>query len=256
MSADQRGPQLGRRRLLNTFLRPRVTRGAFAAALLCGLLGFAAVVQVRAHQDAGLGGLRQSELIGILDNVSAQSDRLREEAGELERTYADLTTGRDRGRAAVREAQQRADTLGVLAGTLPAEGPGIELVIPDPAGVVESGDLLDAVQELRDAGAEAIQVGSVRVVADTFFVDGEVPGTVQVDGQPLRPPYRMRVIGDPPTLAAALDIPGGILESLAAKDSVAEVTQEETVRIDALRPLPAAEYARPAPQPTGDPDPA
>ena len=163
MSTGTSLPDGGRRRLVNTFLRPRVTRGAFAAALLCGLLGFAAVVQVRANQDAGLSGLRQSELIGILDDVSERSARLQDEAEDLERTRLELTTGQDRGRAAVQEARERAETLGILAGTLPAQGPGIELTIPDETGLVEADVLLDAVQELRDAGAEAVQVGDARV---------------------------------------------------------------------------------------------
>jgi uncharacterized protein YlxW (UPF0749 family) len=244
-------PDGGRRRLVNTFLRPRVTKGAFAAALLCGVLGFAAVVQVRANQDEDLRGLRQSELIGILDNVSERSTRLQAEARELERTREQLTTGRDRAQAAVEESQARAETLGVLAGTLPAEGPGIELTIPDPDGQVEADVLLDAVQELRDAGAEAISVGPVRVVASTYFVEGDDGGVV-VDGEELSPPYRMLVIGDAATLSSALDIPGGIMESLGSRGSDARVEQRESVEITALRPLSTPEYARPAPEATDD----
>jgi uncharacterized protein YlxW (UPF0749 family) len=244
-------PDGGRRRLVNTFLRPRVTKGAFTAALLCGLLGFAAVVQVRANQDEDLRGLRQSELIGILDNVSERSTRLQAEARELERTREQLTSGRDRAQAAVEESKARAETLGVLAGTLPAEGPGIELTIPDPDGEVDADVLLDAVQELRDAGAEAISVGPARVVASTFFVDGD-DGSVMVDDEKLSPPYRVLVIGDPATLASALDIPGGIMESLGSRGSKARVQQRDSVTIDALRRLSTPEYARPAPEATGN----
>ena len=61
--------------------------------------------------------------------------------------------------------------LGILAGTVAAEGPGIVVTID---GVDDAALLLDTVQELRDAGAEAIQLGDVRVVASTYFT--QAPG--------------------------------------------------------------------------------
>jgi hypothetical protein len=47
----------GRARLRGA-LRPRATRGQLIAAVLCGMLGFAAAVQVRANRDSDLAGLR------------------------------------------------------------------------------------------------------------------------------------------------------------------------------------------------------
>ena len=54
--------------------------------------------------------------------------------------------------------------LGILAGTKPAEGPGISLRIDDPRSQVDAAQVLDTIEELRDAGAEAIQLGNVRVM--------------------------------------------------------------------------------------------
>ncbi len=105
--------------------------------------------------------------------------------------------------------------------------------------------LLDTLQELRDAGAEAVQVGGVRVVASTSFVD--VASGVDVDGTVLQRPYRFKVIGDPATLASALDIPGGVLEVLRQKGAEGRITTPATVTIDALRSLDRPQYAQPAP---------
>jgi uncharacterized protein YlxW (UPF0749 family) len=104
--------------------------------------------------------------------------------------------------------------------------------------------LLDAVQELRNAGAEAIQVGDVRVVASTAFVDG--PDGVEADGTPLERPYVLQVIGDPSTLSTALAIPGGVLVAVESSGGTATVTELAEVRVDALRQVSAPEYARPA----------
>jgi uncharacterized protein YlxW (UPF0749 family) len=213
------------------------------------------VVQVRSTQDTGLEGLRQTDLVRILDDVTERSDRLRAEARDLEETRTRVTDTSSGSRAALEEAQDRARVLGILAGVLPATGPGIELTISDPEGKVGSDVLLDTLQELRDAGAEAVEIGSldgeaVRVVASTSFVDpsddGQPSGRVTVDGTELRSPYRFRVIGDPRTLAAALDIPGGVLDVLGQLGAQGVVTQKDSVSITSLRAAPSPRYARPA----------
>jgi uncharacterized protein YlxW (UPF0749 family) len=117
--------------------------------------------------------------------------------------------------------------------------------------------LLDALQELRDAGAEAVELStvggpSVRVVAGTAFVDVDQKAGVEVDGTRLTSPYRFRVIGEARTLAAALDIPGGVLDVLRQHDARGDVTQVSALTISSLRPAEAPQYARPAPEDASD----
>jgi uncharacterized protein YlxW (UPF0749 family) len=178
-------------------------------ALLLAGLGFAAVVQVRSTQtDGPLATARQEDLVQILDELSNRNDRLRAEVAALESSRSELASGRDA--AALDEARRRAQLLGVLAGTVPAKGPGLLLTITDPQGLVSADVLLDTLEELRAAGAEAVQVEGpvdlsvdasrasvgerVRVVASTAFVGGEQGGVV-VDGTQLYAPYRFVVVG-------------------------------------------------------------
>jgi uncharacterized protein YlxW (UPF0749 family) len=245
---------IGRARLLAA-LRAKPSRGQLVAGVLCALLGFAVAVQVRANQDAGLSGLRQTDLVSILDDVTARASRLQAEARDLEDTKAKVSGGSSGSLAALEEARQRSQTLGILAGTLAAEGPGIEFTISDPEGKVGADVLLDALQELRDAGGEAFEIGAVdgdrvRVIASTYISDGDNGGVV-VDGVALQSPYRIRVIGDSRTLAGALDIPGGVLDVLNQSKAQGIVTQRAVVDIHSLRPAPTPQYARPAPQKTG-----
>lgn len=245
---DHGDPVRGRARLRSA-LKPRATRAQLVAAVLCAVLGFAAAVQIRANQDAGLTGLRQTDLVRILDDVSERAARLRAEASELREVRDRVTGGSSGNLAALEEARERARVLGILAGTLPASGPGVELTISDEDGQVGADVLLDALQELRDAGAEAIELSTiggraVRVVASTSLVD--VAGGVEVDGTALASPYRFAVIGEPRTLASALDIPGGVLDVLDQRGAQALVTQRSSVSITTLRAAPSPRYARPA----------
>jgi uncharacterized protein YlxW (UPF0749 family) len=229
--------------------RPRATRANLFAALLAIVLGFALATQVQQTQEQGLEQLREDELVRILDDVSQDSARLGNDARALELTRDRLASGADSSAEALRAAQERLDTLGILAGTAPAEGPGIELTIADPGGKVTSALLLDALQELRDAGAEAVQLGSVRVVAETYFTD--TPGGVEVSGVKVTSPYVFKAIGGSATMASAMDIPGGVNESVRRLGAVSTVDQRDSVSVTALHTLEEPQYARPVPAAPG-----
>ena len=78
------------------------------------------------------------------------------------------------------------------------------VTIEDPGPGVSPEVMLDVINELRAAGAEAVETNdahqSVRVGVDTWVVG--TPGSLTIDGKTLSPPYSILAIGDPPTLAA------------------------------------------------------
>ncbi|MEW2358488.1 DUF881 domain-containing protein [Spirillospora sp. NPDC029432] len=235
MSGDQASQEDREDRAgLRELLRPRLSRGQLAGGLLCLLLGFAVVAQVETtRRDTTFAAAREDELVGVLSDLSQRSERLRGDLRELEDTRARLE--RDgQGTTALEDARERATAYGLLAGTLPAEGPGIELTVEDPAGRVRAVHLLDALQELRDAGAEVVQVNDVRAGTGTYFVDAA--GGVVADGRFLRAPYRFLVIGDAHTMTTALDIPGGVIKTLEGAGARVGVSARPKVEIRATRP--------------------
>jgi uncharacterized protein YlxW (UPF0749 family) len=227
-------------------LRPRATRAQAAIAALALLLGFGLALQVRttAGSDA-LATAREADLVRILDDLTARNERLAAEERDLVTTRDQLSSGGNTTAAALRDAQERADTLGILAGTVAARGPGVDVTVSDPSGRVDAATLLDAVQELRDAGAEAMAIGDVRVVAQTSFVDGR-PGTVVVDGHPLTAPYHLTALGDPRTMSAALRIPGGVVETIDGLGGSTAVSEQDDLLVASLRRASTPQYARPA----------
>ncbi|HVU93269.1 MAG TPA: DUF881 domain-containing protein [Jatrophihabitans sp.] len=223
--------------------------GRHASAAVIGvltlLLGFAIAVQVHANTSGDtLSGLREDDLIGILDNQNARADRLRQQIAELQQNLRQLQDSGDRSAAARQQAKAQADALGVLLGTLPATGPGVSVTVTDPDGKLTGEDLSDVVQELRGAGAEAIQFGTVRVSTDTWFEGSG--GRVEVDGSQLDAPYRVSAIGDPKTLDTALNIPGGVAATVRAAGGELSVTELDSVSIAVTRSLPTPKYAKPS----------
>lgn len=248
-SAPPREPVTGRAawRRLRLMGRPRATRANLIVGLLALALGFAIAAQVRQTDLEGLANLREDELVRILDNVTQENSRLSGEIRELEQTRSQLAAGAtsEEARAA---AQERLDSIQVLSGTVAATGPGIVLTITDPESRVSAALLLDTLQELRDAGAEAVEINGVRVVASTYFTD--LDDGVAVSGQPIRSPYVVRAIGDPPTMAAAMDIPGGVRESVRRLNADATIDQRDSLDITSLHSPTTPQYAQPVPSPT------
>lgn len=233
--ADGDGPPeepAGLRGLL-PLLRPGGWRGQLAVGLLCLLLGFAVVVQVRSFdRDTTFATARQDELVGVLSDLGQRSERLRGDIRELEDTKAELERDAEGG-TALKEARERATAYGLLAGTLPAEGPGIEMVINDPGGGVRAVDLLDALQELRDAGAEVVQINDVRAGVDTYFID--TGRGIVCDERVLTAPYRFLAIGDPHTMTTALNIPGGLVKTVQGAGATVLINPRAKVTVGAVR---------------------
>lgn len=238
-------------RTLWTEMAPRFTRGQLLAALLCALLGFALVAQVRQTNSDDLAGLSQEELVRLFDEVTQRTDALEEQAAALRTQRAELVSGADSERAALAAAALRAQVQGILAGTIPAEGPGIRLVVGETDQRIPAALLVNLIEEMRNAGAEAIQVGDRRITATSYLVD-TTDGLV-IDGVVVSAPYTWLAIGDPDTLIPALQVSGGALSSLRSRaNATAEVEGLEHLTIDAIRDVKVPEYATPAPSPEGD----
>ncbi|MCK9893919.1 DUF881 domain-containing protein [Frankia sp. AgB32] len=237
--------------------RPRWPGPARALTLvLLAALGFGGVVAARsADPSFGRATADPDRLAASLAAVGARDRSLAAREGRLRQAgtgAAPPATGvtppatgappSAPGGAVRSEAAQ----LAVLAGTVPVSGPGVELTIRDPHRSVDASVLVDALQELRDAGAEAIEIAGVRAVVTTYVADDPGRGLI-VDGTSVSPPYALRVVGDAHTLDQALRIPGGVLDTVAARDGAqASVRTFGKLEIRSLRPTPSPRYARPA----------
>lgn len=222
-------------------------RNQIAAGLigvLTLLLGFAFAVQVRTNDSTEqLSTAREEDLVRLLDNLNNQEERLRSQIAEQRAVLGKLTGSDSQSTAALAEARARAAAIGILNGTLAAQGPGLRMVIRDPEGSVRVADLLDAIEELRGAGAETMQIDGVRVGVDTAVTG--TPGALRLDGTPLRAPFEVVVIGSPQDLETAMNIPGGVVQRITGLGGSVDITPSQQVVVDALRPLQRPQYAAP-----------
>ena len=236
----------GRDRLRRSFLRP--SRGQAVVAVLVGLLAFAGVTQVRiSDRGDAYAGLRQDQLIQALDGLQSASRKSERDIDDLQQTRDQLSSRTQRRAAALKQAQRELSTLGVLAGTVPATGPGIRVTVQDPKGGFSLTHLLDGIEELRNAGVEAMEINDkVRVVAQTSFDDD--PQGVRVDGTLLKPPYVIDAIGNADTLAGALSFQGGFTDDVELDGGSVEVARPKQVSINVTRAPTRPRWASPVPE--------
>jgi uncharacterized protein YlxW (UPF0749 family) len=136
-----------------------------------------------------------------------RADRLAAETDTLQTQYLEAT-------AQGRSVQSRLTSLGVGTGADAARGPGIVVraddgpPLPDGENEIIDLDLQKLVNGLWLAGAEAISINGERLTALTAIRQGGA--VITINFRPVSPPYNLRVIGDPDTLAARFaDTPAG-----------------------------------------------
>ncbi|CAI9414215.1 DUF881 domain-containing protein [Nocardioides sp. T2.26MG-1] len=234
----------GRQRLIRALVRP--SRGQLVVAVLLAALGFAAVTQVRFTEvDDTYGSLREQDLINVLSGLAGTTQRTEAQIARLERAREDLLSKTGAREAALAQAQEQADTLSILAGQVPVTGPGIRVTVTEESGTVGVQSMVDTFQELRTAGAEAIQVnGQVRVVANTAVEDA--PGGLLIGGQLVSSPYVLDVIGEPHTLASSgIDFPDGPRDLFEDDGASVAVDELSSLDIESVVKPSEPEYAQP-----------
>lgn len=243
---DARRGQSKRNQGLRRMLLP--ARSQISVALCLGLVGFAIMAQVgiREGQDP-YASMRRDDLIALLDTLTDETERLNNEVAELENTRDALRSGADAQQIAEAEAQRRRDSIEILSGAVAASGPGIRVTISAPAGAISADLMLDAIEELRDAGAEVIEINdSIRLAAQSWVqTRGDM---LIIDGVQVSLPITIDAIGDSHSLAEGTRFRGGLVSQIEADSVGGSVTVEESeqITITALRLPQKNQFARPA----------
>ena len=234
---------LGRGPTLRPASRPATK---LAAAVLAAAVGFLAVIQARQQADpsARLESERPEDLARILADLNAEADLLAARVASLRVRIERYRSSGQKGRLALKDARETLADLQVLAGVVPTTGPGVQLTVVDPGGRVTWEAILDLVQELRDAGAEALAIDGERIVVSTWF--GPAEGGVSVGGQPIGSPFVIRAVGAPDALREALQLRGGPVAVMASEPGVSvTIVERDRLTLPPLRRSIEFQYARP-----------
>jgi len=246
---------------LNVFLssirnNPWVTPVTVMALVLGALLA----ISLKTQQTIRSASLPSNRFSGLAAAYRDQQEQLKMANEEISKLRERTTQYENEMASASEKAKLLNDSLQeakFLAGLTPVEGPGIEVILQDskkrpPANspidienyIIHDSDLQRVVNELHAAGAEAVAINGQRIIANTAIRC--VEPTVQVNSIALSSPYVIQAIGDPETLASALNLPQGVLADIQALDpNMVKIVKKNKIQIPAYTGSLVFRYAKP-----------
>jgi len=219
---------------------------AIAIGIMCFALTIAIIVQYKTISDANkvTGTNVNSELKTEVLRWKEKYEEAYENLDKLEDVLEEkrkLATSND---STSLKLQEELRTLNALIGTIDVSGEGVIITLADNSNVtnqtigifdnisnylIHDSDLIMLVNELKNAGAEAISINDERIINTTSITcDGTV---VLVNGKKLSSPFTIKAIGSQATIIGAIQRTGGLLEELYAYGLVSSVVQESNVTI-------------------------
>src|SRR4051794_20010659 len=196
-----------------------------AVALVLGVL---VVVQLRTQSASPpLTGLSAQDLTVLVGNLNAHNEQLRGEVSELEQQLANLSSAQSRGAGSVDDIRRDLARIRAWTGLEAVSGSGVTITV---GGQITGQGAQDIVNELHNAGAEAVAVEDVRVVPGTV-VAGPAGG-LSVENTPLADPFEIQAIGSPEALTGSLTRNGGLIAQLSATYPGALLTVTPVDRLD------------------------
>ncbi|MGH2464019.1 MAG: DUF881 domain-containing protein [Candidatus Limnocylindrales bacterium] len=194
-------------------------RNQLSLAIVAFLLGGLIVVQLRSQEASnGLDQLTPTELTVLVGNLNTRNDQLRAEIATTQAELSALQASDARGDTSVGQLQSDLAKVRAWTGLDPVSGPGVRITV---TGGIDAPSVQALVNELRNAGAEAIAVNDVRIEPNSI-VNGPVGGLL-IGSTALGDPFQVSAIGNPETLTGSLTRAGGIVAQLAATAPAAQL---------------------------------
>lgn len=244
-------------------------KGSLSIGAVCILLGFLVALQfrsVKVHSvDDTTSATRVETLQELLNEERSKNDTLEEQAkqykDELDRYHEDAASKGSYTGALMDELEEAR----MLAGLEDAEGPGVEVVMSDSTVqnatgreadyIIHDSDILSVVNELRDAGAEAISINGQRLLATSEIRCSGA--TVSVNNVRTSAPFVIDAIGDADTLYGALTMRNGVVDILKQWKISVEVTMSDSMLVPKYSGALSFQYAQKpadAPEASGEID--
>ncbi|MEA4989078.1 MAG: DUF881 domain-containing protein [Anaerovorax sp.] len=231
--------------------------GIIMVGLLALLIGLIVSVQVNTTQGSDPGGLiplaKAQGLEAELKKVRAEKEAATQRLIELEGLMEDIQKKKAEEDSTLKSILNEQEKYKMAAGLVEVKGSGIIITLDDPEPDEFSDGysylmtnyelLLNLVNKLKDAGAEAISINGQRIIATTeISLAGD---NVNINTIPTAPPYLIKAIGNPDTIEATITIRYGIIENLKKSGVRVDIVKQGEINIPRYNGILKFRYAQP-----------
>lgn len=222
--------------------------------IMCFMLTIGIVVQIKTVNNNGTTvGIKQEEselktqVLKMKEKYENSYEKLQKIEQELEVTRQNLTNNDEE----LESLEQQIKEANMLLGLTDVYGEGVTITLTD--GVISSNtlkvedllihdiDLVNVVNELKNAGAEAIEINGKRIVSTSSIdCDGNV---ISVNGEKITSPFTINAIGYP-ELLSTLNRAGGYLDILNDYNIKTDFKKKDKISISKYLGIMSFKYAK------------
>ena len=201
--------------------------------VVCFVLFIIIVLQYRTikkNSEVVAQSFGNEQLKGTLIQEKEKYDRMAEENEKISKKLEEVRTN---------DISEKLKKNDMLLGLTNVKGSGITIVAKDAKAalatddinkfLVHDVDLREIVNELANAGAQAIEVNGQRIVSSSCVTcAGNV---ISINGERVSSPFTIKAIGNADLLYGALTRPGGYIQIMQEQSLISEVKKSNNIQI-------------------------
>lgn len=199
-------------------------QSAIVLGIMCFMLSFGIAVQISSIKNDSTVVAKENTENHLRDEVLQLNEEYKKAYSKLEKRQKVLESLRQEASNSNDISANWSEDLGKInnfLGLTNVKGSGIIIKL-------DNGDLLQIINALNNAGAEAIAINEIRLAFNSEIVmDGDI---CSLDGNTLETPYNIKAIGSK-TLKGAVSMPGSYIDILKRKGHDITITENDEIII-------------------------
>ena len=221
---------------------------AITLGIMCFILTVAICIQLKTIENTTTTISQSLKENGLRDEVLRWKERYDNVYEELNQSLKELEEVRKQATQNDTKSSAKQEEIknnNMLLGLSEVKGEGLQIVIADKktgtlknesealdlsSQVVHYDDLIEVINALNNAGAEAISINGQRIIQTTAITcEGNV---IKINGQKVSSPFTIKAIGSQGLLYGSLTMIGGYLYILDEAGVIVETTQMDNLTVE------------------------
>ena len=192
--------------------RADITAVTIVVFIVCIVLVGVMLMQFRTVEQTDITeieNMRESELREALVDWKTKYEEVDSQLAEVNERIEEYKKTINDNEASSELVDEELKESNILVGKTDVYGPGVIVTLNNTSDfqyIAE--DLIELVNELRNAGAEAISINGIRVLANTDIVDLFDYYVIGINLQRIESPYVVKAIGDKEYMSSVLNLKG------------------------------------------------
>lgn len=194
--------------------------------------------------------MREAELKTTLaaykEKYEEANNELIDTKAKIEEYKKDEKTEED----AIKLLEEEVEEANMLLGKTDVKGQGIIITLDngEEEGIeltsISTEDLVELINELKLAGAEAISINEKRIIATSDIAEVGYSAIRLINNERTTAPYTIKAIGDIKYLQSALNIKGGYVDSALAYGHKIKIETQENMTIEKYKKDITMDYVK------------